>query len=454
MYSSYISPNEERVMDALKPIFSAGWDQASFAQFVEDTSKAFNGNAQSTAFNEAYTLFRQGWEIVPGSYLDEATNPALRNQQYDPPRQLSTPDWFAIRFKDQPNRADVQGTSGTGRSGTGTGGTGNTLQDQLAAYRQATEWATDRARTMTPEYLRTMMDYATQAAGQLDTRTQQAYAAMGIEPTEILGGMDMAMAAARDYMSGNVPQDVADQMRRALAERNINTGLQGPIADLSYARNLGLTTMQLQNYGPQLAGQVMSLSREFMPGTANLTNLYSGLVGGMAPYWFGAGSDIGTTMAQTVGSLAQQESANNIAIWQTLMQANAASATNAANLAWQTQQNAMQRQMWQAQQRAAQRNNYLSLGASIIGYALGGPIGGAIAGGVANMFKSSGGGYYGQYESYPTGSSYGSTYSPYWGYNGTSYTPSLSSYFNTGGGGTSLSGGGTSLSGAGTYLQY
>ena len=83
---------------------------------------------------------------------------------------------------------------------------------------------------------------------------------------------ELASMAITDYMKGIVPQDVQEQTMRMIAERggagfNIATagrgmGVQGPQAEL--ARNLGLTSLQLQQTGLGMSRDWQSMAGAFI----------------------------------------------------------------------------------------------------------------------------------------------------------------------------------------------
>ena len=86
---------------------------------------------------------------------------------------------------------------------------------------------------------------------------------------------ELASAAITDYMRGVVPQDVQEQTMRAVAERggagfNIATAGMGAIPGVAtspqfdFARKLGLTSLQLQQYGMQASQDWQRLAGAFI----------------------------------------------------------------------------------------------------------------------------------------------------------------------------------------------
>jgi len=92
-------------------------------------------------------------------------------------------------------------------------------------------------------------------------------------------------AAAEEYLTGELPQDVQNEIERMRAELGIMGGQFGgghSAANYATARDLGLTSLQLQQYGLGLKGDVMTLASryggdvlKFMPPMADPTSLYS-----------------------------------------------------------------------------------------------------------------------------------------------------------------------------------
>jgi hypothetical protein len=86
---------------------------------------------------------------------------------------------------------------------------------------------------------------------------------------------ELASRAITDYMRGVVPQDVQEQTMRAVAERggagfNIATAGAGAIPGVAtspqfdFARNLGLTSLQLQQYGMSASQDWQRLAGAFI----------------------------------------------------------------------------------------------------------------------------------------------------------------------------------------------
>lgn len=76
-----------------------------------------------------------------------------------------------------------------------------------------------------------------------------------------------------DLLSGQVPQDVVNQIMQASAERGVVTGMPGsPAVNASYLRNLGLTSMGLQQQG--MANLSQGIADTPVPELFNPASLY------------------------------------------------------------------------------------------------------------------------------------------------------------------------------------
>jgi hypothetical protein len=108
-----------------------------------------------------------------------------------------------------------------------------------------------------------------QAAGQiadsLNAKYQSAFA-------KAMPGYEANMAKANklttQYLSGNIPQDVVDSVVRGAASKGFATGLfGGGIGRNMVARDLGLTSLQLQATGANLLQQTASIANSVLQAT-------------------------------------------------------------------------------------------------------------------------------------------------------------------------------------------
>ena len=102
---------------------------------------------------------------------------------------------------------------------------------------------------------------------------------------EVLGPQAEAVTAigglADEYLTGELPQDVRDQMMRDRAELGISRGLFGEAAAYGTARDLGMSSLQLQQTGAGLKSDAATLAQRlgssamgFMPPQADPIGLY------------------------------------------------------------------------------------------------------------------------------------------------------------------------------------
>jgi hypothetical protein len=120
-----------------------------------------------------------------------------------------------------------------------------------------------------PNMMDRIVGQASNMAAQLNAKYQAQFAAA-------MPGYQQNMAKANklttDYLAGKIPQDVVDQVFRNSAAKGFATGLYGGgIGRNIVARDLGLTSLQLQSAGAGLLEQTAKLAatvgRETMPVT-------------------------------------------------------------------------------------------------------------------------------------------------------------------------------------------
>jgi hypothetical protein len=79
---------------------------------------------------------------------------------------------------------------------------------------------------------------------------------------------------ASSYLSGIIPQDVQDQIQRATAQQSLQGGYGGTqMARNLTARDLGLTSINLQNQGVTMAGTAAGMARAINPSFTPVSSL-------------------------------------------------------------------------------------------------------------------------------------------------------------------------------------
>lgn len=103
------------------------------------------------------------------------------------------------------------------------------------------------------------------AYGQVEDqirRSGQAYA-------DVDEAINVLESANQAYLRGELPKDVLDQIRRSSSEKIQQSGVGGQMADARSARDLGLTSLQLQEAGLQRqAGLIDAKRGQFQAGLA------------------------------------------------------------------------------------------------------------------------------------------------------------------------------------------
>lgn len=367
-------------------------------------------------------MLGEGWSIISAREL-----PSLQGEDVYQQWPHNDPNYVYVRATGV--GGPPTGGEGEGGEGEGEGGYGEApqidieamMQAALAYGKEASLWSWAQAKQAYPKIGSMAQKQAGSAASYIDQAYQGALADVGLTAEDIMPGIKKALSIAQEYEGGNIPEDVQAQILRTQAGQNIAQGREGPIADFNQARQLGLTSMQLQQYGmqvyPQLAGQAIQLGQSFIPGTMNLPQFYSQgmqqltglyantmlnpnafpqLVGSAYGQNLQAGTqmagyqnayDIASLQANTQMQLAQQEMAYSN-YW------------NQINQMQSQYQQQLQYMTYQQQQEAASRNSLttglLSLGGAIVG-SFAGPLGSAIGGSIGGYLgsASSGGGYEG-----------------------------------------------------------
>ena len=123
---------------------------------------------------------------------------------------------------------------------------------------------------------------ASKIANTLNAKYQSAFAAA-------MPGYQQNMAIANKltttYLKGQIPQDVVDQVYRGAAAKGFTTGLfGGGIGRNIVARDLGLTSLQLQSAGANLLQQTAQIASQVVQSTMPVSGaeFVSGLASGYA----------------------------------------------------------------------------------------------------------------------------------------------------------------------------
>jgi len=146
---------------------------------------------------------------------------------------------------------------------------------------------------LSPSQIKAMISQINPSTGEIVADVQAASAALN-NPSEIAGkagqiadglnkkyqdqfdsampGYKQNMAAANqittDYLAGRIPQDVVDQVVRNSAAKGFATGLLGGgIGRNIVARDLGLTSLQLQTAGANLLQQTANIANSVLQST-------------------------------------------------------------------------------------------------------------------------------------------------------------------------------------------
>lgn len=114
-----------------------------------------------------------------------------------------------------------------------------------------------------------------QTATEADTLSNQAYQQMllGVDPN-LKTQIGQIGTLASSYLSGIIPQDVQDQIQRATAQQSLQGGYGGTqMARNLTARDLGLTSMNLQQLGTTMAGTAAGMARSINPSFTPVSSL-------------------------------------------------------------------------------------------------------------------------------------------------------------------------------------
>lgn len=232
-----------------------------------------------------------------------------------------------------------------------------------------------------PEASGRALDLMMEVAPQLDAATwkqqQLRYERLGVPdlPRDVMAASGDAMRSiktiADQLIRGEIPTDVADQIKQMRAEMGESHGLFGQAAKYATARDLGKTSLDMMQLGAQYQDAASSLAARFMQtGQAlNPTVDQNALYGGYMQLMAG---QAGTAM-QAATSIA---GANAELAW--------AQKLSAMNYDLTQQQMTLQAQINAQQISAAKSNAWLGLAGTVLGGgigALGGIFGNSFGGG-------------------------------------------------------------------------
>jgi hypothetical protein len=114
-----------------------------------------------------------------------------------------------------------------------------------------------------------------QTANQADVLSNQAYQRMLAESDpNLVNQIGQISNLASSYLSGIIPQDVQDQIQRATAQQSLQGGYGGTqMARNLTARDLGLTSINLQKEGVGMAGTAAGMARAINPSFTPISSL-------------------------------------------------------------------------------------------------------------------------------------------------------------------------------------
>lgn len=191
----------------------------------------------------------------------------------------------------------------------------------------------------------------------------------------------------QSQLRGEINPDVADQLKRQAAEISQQIGVRGQAAKYLTARDLGLTSMDIQQQGMQNAPAAMqfapgaysalgAVTQAPMQSAGNLTNILAAYRSPTAEWQSLWGANLGLVTAGAVmpGGTAFQTSGQAFQYAGNMYD-------NSMNTAMQFQANAQAMQMQQSNMRAQNRANILGVVGGVAGGIFGGPAGAAAGAG-------------------------------------------------------------------------
>jgi hypothetical protein len=422
----------------------------AYAPYAANMMGGYAGRSDTQTQSNDIAAFQQGWAVAPASEVPRIA--ASAGQQYDihphdDPNYVYFRYWTPAQYTAAglPVPAGAGGSGGSEGGGEGGGGEGGGAPeiDIAAMMAAALQYGTGAAEWNLANYPavgRAASDEAVRASGLIDRTTQERTEAQFPGVTASMQDMFSQYAEITAAMQrGELPQDVIDRIADYAVEFGGVRGTPEQLVGYGTARNLGRTSLDVMAQGqayaqqfPEMIGRAQSV---FMPGTMNLSQLYSQNLSNITPYAMlnpNVFSQGVFGMAQTNANNATQMAGYNNAYSIAQLQADTQMAINAANNAFSNYWN-QQQQLWATQnrgieqaanaqaQQSAQRNSLLNAGVGIIG-----AIAGAYTGGVGSAVV---GGLWGAYQNrYSDSGSNQLTRSP----NG------LSSYFGQNSGGNQL----------------
>jgi hypothetical protein len=84
------------------------------------------------------------------------------------------------------------------------------------------------------------------------------------------GVLQKTQQTVQSFTSGRLPPDVAAMIERTMAEKNLQGGRVGQVADASSARTLGLTSLDLAKYGVEAGTKLLATEASMVPDVSSL----------------------------------------------------------------------------------------------------------------------------------------------------------------------------------------
>lgn len=113
----------------------------------------------------------------------------------------------------------------------------------------------------------------TAAAADLASNQERQQQLTSVDP-DLMKQIQQIGSLSTSYLSGQIPQDVQDQIQRTTAQSSLQGGYGGtPMARNLTARDMGLTSMQLQQTGTSMAGTAETMAASVNPSFTPVSSL-------------------------------------------------------------------------------------------------------------------------------------------------------------------------------------
>jgi hypothetical protein len=113
----------------------------------------------------------------------------------------------------------------------------------------------------------------TAAAADQASNTERQQQLTSVDP-DLMKQIGQIGSLSTSYLNGQIPQDVQDQIQRATAQQSLQGGYGGTgMARNLTARDLGLTSMNLQQTGAQMAGTAETMAASVNPSFTPISSL-------------------------------------------------------------------------------------------------------------------------------------------------------------------------------------